>query len=116
MRCGVSPHPTFDSTLILRRLGDLEKNVSHLVMRKQLCGELELLNDKLQLIQGIRHPVSDSGEGVPDPMGSFELAIKALKGEFLHLERAFKTLLLRVTQHGEAMRDESSGFAPSNEL
>ena len=60
LRCGVSPHPTFDSTLILRRLGDLEKNVSDLVTRKQLCGELDLLNDKLQLIQGIQHPVSDS--------------------------------------------------------
>ena len=116
LRCGVSPHPTFDSTLILRRLGDLEKNVSDLVTRKQLCGELDLLNDKLQLIQGIQHPVSDSGEGVLDPMGSFELAIQALKGEFLRLERAFKTLSLRVTQHGEAMRDEFSRFAPSNEV
>ena len=49
-------------------------------------------------------------------MGSFMLAIQALKGAFLRLLRAFKTLSLRVTQHGEAMRDEFSRFAPSNEV
>ena len=27
LRCGVSPHPAFDSTLILQRLGDLEKRL-----------------------------------------------------------------------------------------
>ena len=115
LRCGVSPHPAFDSTLILRTLGDLEKNVSDLVTRKQLSGVLNLLNDKLQLIQqGIRHPVSDSGEGVLDPLGLFELAIQALKGEFVRWERALKTLSLRATQHGEAMRDAFTRFAPSN--
>ena len=49
-------------------------------------------------------------------MGSLDLAFQALKGEILRLERAFKTLSLRVTQHGEAMRDEFSRFAPSNEV
>ena len=88
-----------------------------MVTRKHLRGELNLLKDKFQLIQqGIRHPVSYSGEGVLDPLGLFERAIQALKGEFLCLERAFKTLSLRVTQHGEAMRDEFTRFAPSNEV
>ena len=117
LRCGVSPYPIFDSTLILRRLGDLEKNVSDLITLKQLCGELNLLKDKFQLIQqGIGHPVSDSGEGVLDQLGSSELAIQALKGDFLRLERAFKTFSLRVTQNAEAMRDEFTRFAPSNEV
>ena len=60
--------------------------------------------------------MSDSGEGIRDPLGSFDVAIRALKGEFLGFERSFKTLSSRVTQHGEAMRDEFTRFAPANEV